>query len=239
VHDTSGITAKIKKLLALAERAGTEAEAFVAAARAQELIERYNLSVSTEDLAGEKGVERDSGCGSARMSPHIVILARAACRLFDCAFFYHSAVVGTPEPRYRYSYRRTLRFVGLEQNVESCLLTFNYLVASVESLLKSTLNGSDSWTRSDYRAYRLGCSQRILSMAKEVKRQRMEIGGEQVKALVRIGQDLATQYIIGLKLHGVHHTNEHHGYSDEAYTRGYQDGDRIDIHGAGTSRMLE
>jgi hypothetical protein len=239
MHDTSWITEKVKKLLALAERGGTEAEAFVAAARAQELIERYNLTVSTEDLEGEKGVERDSGCGSARMSPHIAILGRAACRLFDCAFYYHSAIVDVQEPRYRYSHRRTLRFVGLAQNVECCVLTFNYLVASVEALLKGTLNVSDSWTRSDYRAYRLGCSQRILSMAKEVKRQRVEIGGEQVEALVRIGRDVATQYIIELKLGGVHHTNEHHGYSDEAYTRGYEDGERIDIHGAGTSRMLE
>jgi hypothetical protein len=238
MHDISWITAKVKKLLALAERAGTEAEAFVAAARAQELIERYNLSVSTEELEGEKGVERDSGCGSARMSPHIAILGRAACKLFDCAFFYHSAIVDAPEPRYRYSYRRTLRFVGLVQNVECCVLTFNYLVASVESLLKGTLNARDRWTRSDYRAYRLGCAQRILSMAKDMKEQRVEIGGEHVKALVRIGQDLATQYIKDLKLGGVHHTNEHHGYSDEAYTKGYEDAERIDIHGAGTSRML-
>src|SRR5206468_5991513 len=187
MYDVSEITTKIRKLLALAAKAGTEAEAVAAAAKAQEMIERYNLTIGAEALEQEAAVERDGAGRSGRMSPHLSILGSAACRLFDCEFYYYGEAIDTQS--WTVSYRRTLRFVGLEKNVEACVLTFNYFAASVESLLRGAQKTNPQWIRSELRAYRLGCSKRILSIASEVKEQRIQLGGEQVHALVRVGVD--------------------------------------------------
>jgi len=238
VYDISEVTAKIRKLLALANRAGTEGEAVAAAARAQELIDKYNLSIGTEVLEEETATEKDSGGSTARMSPHLAILGRAACRLFDCDFYYyHGECLEKPDSLYRYAYRRTLRFVGLRQNVEACVLTYNYLLASVESLLSGSIKGTPGWARADYRAFRIGCARRILSMAEDVKRQTVQIGGEQSEALVRIGMDVARRHIEAMKM-SVHYSNTGYGYAEEAYNIGYQEGSKVDIHGARTTRML-
>jgi len=82
------ITKKIRKVLALAERGGTEAEAIAAAATAQKLIERYNLSLTTAQLQEEGTVEMDS-LPRTRIPPHMKLVADAACLLFDCAYYYH------------------------------------------------------------------------------------------------------------------------------------------------------
>ena len=165
MYDVSEITTKIRKLLALAAKAGTEAEAVAAAAKAQEMIERYNLTIGAEALEQEAAVERDGAGRSGRMSPHLSILGSAACRLFDCEFYYYGEAIDTQS--WTVSYRRTLRFVGLEKNVEACVLTFNYFAASVESLLRGAQKTNPQWIRSELRAYRLGCSKRILSRSEE------------------------------------------------------------------------
>ena len=82
MYDASEITTKVKKLLALAARAGTEAEAVTAAAMAQEIIQRYNLTIGTEALEQESAVEQDGIGGSARLSPHLTILGEAACVIY-------------------------------------------------------------------------------------------------------------------------------------------------------------
>ena len=64
MYDASEITTKVKKLLALAARAGTEAEAVTAAAMAQEIIQRHNLTIGTEVLEQESAVEQDGIGGS-------------------------------------------------------------------------------------------------------------------------------------------------------------------------------
>ncbi len=219
MYDTSEITEKVKKLLALAAKAGTEAEAVAAAAKAQEMIERYNLAIGTEALEQESAIERDGDGRSARMSPHLCSLGHAACRLFDCEFYYYGEAIDTQS--WTVSYRRTLRFVGLAKNVEACALTFNYFVASVESLLKGT-----------------GCSQRILSIASEVKEQRIQLGGEQVHALVRVGVDIARRHIEAMKLRPYHVDSGIYSSDREAYSKGFDDGSKVDIHGAHSSRML-
>jgi hypothetical protein len=237
MYDTATISMKVKKLLALAARAGTEDEAVAAAAKAQEMIELYNLAIGTETLERESAVEQDGAVRTARISPHLSLLGRAACRLFDCEFYFNAEEI-TDTLSWRLSYRRTLRFVGLANNVEGCVLTFNYFAASVESLLWGARNTNRQWNRSELRAYRLGCSKRILSIASEVKEQRTQLGGEQVHALVRVGLDIAKQHIAAMNLH-IHRVDSSIYTSDqEAYSQGFEDGTKVDIHGARSSRML-
>lgn len=51
--DNTAIIEKVRKLLALAERAGTEAEASNAMARVQEILTKYNLDIDAVKGAGE------------------------------------------------------------------------------------------------------------------------------------------------------------------------------------------
>ncbi len=237
MYEISEITLKVKKLLALAARAGTEDEAVAAAAKAQEMIERYNLSIGTETLGREPAVEQDGAIRTAKLSPHLSLLGRAACRLFDCDFYFNAEEI-TDTQSWRVSYRRTLRFVGLANNVEACVLTFNYFAASVESLLWGARNTNRQWSRSELRAYRLGCSKRILSIASEVKEQRTQLGGEQVHAMVRVGLDVAKQHIAAMNLHTHRVDSSIYTSDQEAYSKGFDDGSKVDIHGARSSRML-
>ena len=76
-------------------------------------------------------------------------------------------------------------------------------------------------------------------MTSELKKQRMEFGGEPVQALVRIGQDVAKRHIAAMKM-GQHWVDSRIYDSDnEAYSKGFDDGSRVDIHGAQSSKMLE
>ena len=65
----------------------------------------------------------------------------------------------------------------------------------------------------------------------------LQIGGEQSEALVRIGMDVARRHIEAMKM-SVHYSNTGYGYAEEAYNIGYQEGSKVDIHGARTTRML-
>src|SRR5258708_27944380 len=93
---------------------------------------------------------------------------------------------------------------------------------------------------SELRAYRLGCAKRILSMTSELKKHRIELGGEPVQALVRIGQGVAKRHIASMKMGQPHRVDSRIYASDnEAYSKGFDDGSRVDIHGAQSSKMLE
>jgi hypothetical protein len=233
LYDTSEITIKVKKLLALAERAVTEAEAVAAVGMAQQLIANYHLTLSSVELEEEGAIEKESSA-STRIRPHAVIIARTACLLFDCGFYFRG--IEQSGSAWRNTIKRSFCFVGLAANVEGCLMTFTYFLAAVESLL----NGSKEreWTQSDHRAYRIGCAKRLQTMATEIKRQRIEAGGEQAQAVVLIGQQVAKRHIQALNLKGGLSWSASPGRSVVAFDKGYQDAARIDIHGARTSRML-
>jgi hypothetical protein len=76
-------------------------------------------------------------------------------------------------------------------------------------------------------------------MAEDVKRQSVQIGGEQAEALVRIGMDIATRHIEAMKMSAHRSSDRGHGGAEEAYHMGYEEGSKVDIHGARNSRMLE
>ena len=164
-------------------------------------------------------------------------MARTACKLFDCDFYYHGVQRDTGG--WRFAVSRSFRFVGLPANVEGCLLTFNYLLASIDSLLDgSGLKTDPRRGRADYRAYRIGCAKRLHEIASAIKHQRIAQGGDHTQALVLLGQHVAKRHIESLKLKGGLSWNEGVSGSDLAFSQGYEDGDRIDIHGARTTRML-
>jgi len=124
--------------------------------------------------------------------------------------------------------------------VEGCLLTFNYLVASIEALLEGSGLRNSSGNSRELRAYRIGCAKRLLTMVSDLKRKRIDHGGSAAEALVHLGLETAKKHISSLNLKGgLPHDTRVHASSVDAYQQGFEDGGRIDIHGARSTRMLK
>lgn len=228
---------KIRKLQALAERAGSEAEAANAAARVQELLLKHNLEIGSIALEQEKGTDVAVDRNFCRVRPHHVTLAMACNRLFDVQHYLM---------RTKYGYRSSasaFHFIGLSANTEAACVTFSYLCDSVECLVSGwkpepdeTLFWLDS-PQSAYRSFRIGASERILEMAEAVKKQCQEHNPGSAE-LVRIGSDLAWKMFIKMEFKGSY--NSDHIPGDYAgYDAGYEQGARVDIHGARSNRMLK
>lgn len=230
---------KIAKLKALADRAGTEAEAASAAAKVAELCERHNIDIGSVRLGVEEteatdGVEGEVG----PKKPHTVYLANAVKMLFGVG----SYVSYRFEPKVNRggavtgSQRITVRhFYGLKANVSGALLTYRYLVASVESLLTGWAREGNSLARGNGRAFRCGCASRILNIVKGQQAARPALSGESL-AIVHLGNVLIQKHakLLGLEITSGRNTK----HNVDAFGAGWTAGARVDIHGARTNRML-
>lgn len=108
------IIAKIRKLLSLS-KSDNEHEAATAAAKAQELLSQYNLSVS--DIPADDDGKVRAGTAKAKTRQRLEKWARAlACltaRAFDCAYYHH--------------FEGSTCFVGVGADQEVCSWTYGYL----------------------------------------------------------------------------------------------------------------
>lgn len=226
---------KIRKLQALAERAGTEAEAANAAARVRELLEKHNLDIGTVQLEAEPGCEQVSHAIGKR-KPHYNVVARTLCDLFDVECFW----VGKGS-------KWRVAFVGLEANVETARLTFHWLLESIEALLegwKKTrhigegfLFGCKPFDKDEYVAFRNGAAMRIRDLAMERKRAAMR--ASQSMELVRIGNAVAKRMVEQLEFRGTYDPSVKPAKKAElAFREGYRQGSRVDFEGAHEGRMI-
>ncbi|MDP3427015.1 MAG: DUF2786 domain-containing protein, partial [Humidesulfovibrio sp.] len=108
------ILAKIRKLLSLS-KSDNEHEAATAAAKAQELLSQYNLSMS--DIPADDDGKIRAATAKARTRQRLEKWASAlACRTakaFDCAYFHH--------------FEGSTCFVGVGADQEVCAWTYGYL----------------------------------------------------------------------------------------------------------------
>ena len=225
--DVSAIAEKVRKLLALSARAGTEAEALVAVETARAIVARHNLDAGILTLQEELKAEQAETQTFRRMPPHYVFLASACDVLLDVRWFMTTSLIGD----------KHIVFIGLPVNVQVAVLTFEYLRASVESLL----NGRHEkklrmWSKPQYRAFRLGVSKRVYGMASDAKNAQCEQSAESA-ALIHIGGALADKALDNLGIKGKLNAN-YKTDQRSAELQGFHDGRRIDIHGARSSRML-
>ena len=229
-----GILDKLRKLHALSKAAGTEAEAANAAARLQELLLKHNLEIGALELGQEEGTEQAADRSCFRHDHHM--LARCCDVLFQVRSF---------QSRFKGKRRGRMIFVGLRANVEVACLTYAYLVESVEALL-------DGWKRlpkegclfpdrstADYNAFRVGAASRIFDMALAHMRIIKERGTG--AELIHLGNSVAQRMF---EAHNVVNrvVNRDHGDVDkkrlDALQAGYEQGGRVDIHGARSNKML-
>ena len=227
--DENPIIDKIRKLQALKDRAATEAEAANAAARIAELLAKHNLEMGAINLEKEEGKDAGSGPASQRMPPHYSVLAFVCDRLFDVRHYLRWVGAG-----YQY------QFIGLPANVDAACATFSYLVSSVESLLDGwKRSAGPGWSRSDYRAFRIGAAKRIKEIAHKQK-EAILLHNPGSRELVLVGNALAKRMHDDMGFEG----NRRGGSisinagSMLAFRKGYEQGSRVNIHGARNSRML-
>lgn len=150
------IQERIAKILAKASRAGTPAEAAAFAAKAQELLERYNLTAADVTEAGEAGFGSGRRTDEKHRGGHYDYerwVWRSVARLNFCLYFCHWTWVERSEAQQRLArvrayadphrrrYHRTSvhKIVGRTVNVAATRAMATYLLSAVERLTRERL----------------------------------------------------------------------------------------------------
>lgn len=223
------IIEKIRKLQALAERATTEAEAAVAATRVQELLAKHNLELGSVALSEDPGGEQEVGRGWGRLPSHAVSLARACQWLFDVMFYFRGSRIGG----YRFV------FIGIQANVEAACITYEYLLASVDALTRGAKSEGLIYGAEEFLAFRIGAADRIRELAREHKAQTVA-ANPSYGELVHIGDAVARRLHDAKQFSGSSRggSGGFMSYGNSGYDLGYEQGSRVDLHGARTNRLL-
>lgn len=153
---------RIKKILELAKNSSNEEEAATAAARAAELMTKFEITEA--ELAIEAGVEhtpepiehhviRDDGKVRQRRSAWRGIIAGAVAQSYGCRSYFQGGHVV---------------FFGRTSGNQACTYTYQYLCNEVEALtsvawIRAGLKPSKSLTKSWKNAFRIGAARTIAS----------------------------------------------------------------------------
>lgn len=236
------VLTKLAKLQALSERAGSEAEAANAAARVAEICARHNIDVGSVKIEEEeKEASERTDVVSGPRKAWTFYLADACNHLFGVKNYTSRGFVAKQDRSGRVvgSQPTTkMVFYGLRASVEGALLTYRYLLASVESLLAGWVSEGNRLSLGVGRSFRMGCSKRIFEMAYETSKQQTKIveGNSESRAIVLIGNRLME---VHRKKMGLRSGGWISGASSgNAFGAGYSAGERVDIHGARTSKLL-
>jgi hypothetical protein len=128
-NEQKRLSEKIKKLLALSE-SSNENEALLAAAKAKEMLERYNLSLA--DIETCEIVEKNYDTGKSRMPGWLLQLGASVARGFNCDIYYRrkegNGLHGTSK------ITTNICFVGTDLDTEIAEYVFEYLRKTVESV---------------------------------------------------------------------------------------------------------
>ena len=200
IHD------KIRKLNALAENAGTEAEAANAASKIADICMKHNIDIGSVKLTKEEteATEGREDVG-ATFELNDVYLEHSVEKLFNVGCYKNAQFDavrdenGYMKPGKKYF---CAVFYGLKSNVASALLTFQYFRASVESLLEGHLRQGERWGAVERRSFRVGCAKRIYEECVKVASvQSQQIAGStECTAIVHLGNALCQQHAKKLRL---------------------------------------
>lgn len=192
VVQKTDILSKLKKLQALADRAGTPEEAAVAATKVQELLFKHNLEMSDIQLGDdESSVKREYIKGT-----HQIKYAASWCRslIWDIAKSNFCDTVYT---------RGTTRvsIVGESHNVEAVKMLYDYVQAQIIQLRNEAWKTEGRFTSSRESAWKTsfdaGCAARIGTRLQQ-ERRRLQEETEQSNALVLVTdqelKDAMTRY---------------------------------------------
>jgi Protein of unknown function (DUF2786) len=161
---------KVRKLLALADRAGTEAEAANAAAAAQRLLAAHNLDAAAVDgpRAGDR-VDEEHGT-----RPDYDRLWSGVADLHFCLLL---------------GWDGRLRMVGRLANVRTAVEVARYLEGAIERILRERAREQGKTTASRWaRAFREGAVDTVLARMRERRRETAK--ADEAAARSRTGREL-------------------------------------------------
>lgn len=212
----SDLLKKIQKLYALAQDPSNEHEAALAAEKVRQLLEQHNLAMVDVLEESKESDERRLRFGEKMPAFHI-ILWEACSSLFDIeALRLHR----------RKGARVVIVVCGIPQNIEAAIETFLYFTASIRSL--ETRHSFDR--PSQRNSYRLGAAQRLTDEARHLK---SKADNPDSTALIHIGKAIATKHIAENYRRGRKRSFVASGTDAYAEALGYEDGELINLHGAG------
>jgi|GEM_PF-2788393 len=142
---------RVRKLLRLAQHAGSEAEAALASTRAAELMARHEIDAATislesSDTRAAEPIDRAHRVTATKKKVgwHMR-LAGGAAALYGCRAYWWGGAV---------------QLFGRQSAVQAAGYTAQYLIREVERLVDAE-HPSQSHTRADRNAWRYGCAERI------------------------------------------------------------------------------
>jgi hypothetical protein len=155
--DKDAIIERVRKILALAGNNSNEAEAMVAAEKAQALLAEHNLSIA--DVTKKSGKVDDGFIVDEELStdayPWRRKIAYMVARLYFSAYFFQ------PDKRGKTMYDVHC-FVGARHNIEVAKLMFHYLHTTVDRLAREGAKSIPKEQRSPYRvSFRQAATNRL------------------------------------------------------------------------------
>lgn len=164
---------KIKKLLSLAT-SSNEHEAQAAMAKAQQLMVEHNIALSDVQNVDKNALKRDTDIVySPRKNPWILSLSNLIAMNYRCSTFVEHDL-DKPQTRH-------LSFVGMEEDLEICLIVFNYALDCITSEINTkkkhlkSLNMSQKNITSACNGYAYGFIQGLHEMFEEQKKEFSEL----------------------------------------------------------------
>jgi len=225
---------KIRALLALAgDTTTTEAEAALAAAKAAELVKKYNIDLSKLTKIGTTSpfvvVHADLCEPFAGSEPaHFLYLRGTIAELFD-VFVYSSkytecSVCGIKGTNVT---KKVYRGIGLADDVEAARRTLTYLKNVIETLLKKRKAERSISGASQANSYRKGAGSAIFAGAKKLK-QEMLGNMEGCQALVLMVKPMVDKEVKKMDFGKGKYVRMKYS-SGVAFSKGYTDGSLVDL----------
>lgn len=208
-HEHKKLLERIRKLLALSE-SPNENEALLAAAKAKDMLERYNLSLA--DIETCEITEKNYATGSSRMAGWLLQLASSVARGFNCEIYYRKTMDGKSK------LTASICFVGTNIDTEIAEYVFEYLRKTVESVTAKKMKelkmpkfakilkiNRTSYLRKMRNSYRIGLvaalDEKVRHFAESGKNQeKEELGAGKNKAMTVSKNDALHKYMNNLEL---------------------------------------
>jgi len=254
IVNIENVKEKITKLLALAG-SPVEAEAALAAAKAQELLDKYNLSMADVETADRKTEDKIGKKVTTEKSELQEYDIKLFCRLADLfdSFGYINNNWILSDRTGKQEKRQSLGVIGHKGDMEVMLYTYEYLMGAVLRLYKEELKKEKTRQKEEYGhkmtwnetwKFRLGfcdgCVCRVLERMKQERETRLQ-ADVKCTALVRVRKANVTKWVGDNMKMG---KSKARGRTKDwgARKKGYERGSEIGLHkavkGGGDKRQL-
>jgi hypothetical protein len=185
-----GVLELIAKLLALAKDPCNEHEAALAAAKARELLEKYNLSIGEVELEASPSVEVRLRC-SLKPDAWFLVLIKLCEEHFQVAtIIIEDRTRGFWIPACSY-----LAICGVKQNVDAAALTLPYLCTALNSLVKARGTQLRKKGKRSMRANARRVRNYKYGAALRIEHEAAALTAAQSQAIVRITSAIARRHI--------------------------------------------